>query len=281
VARESRSSSRNTGYGQKVAKRKVAGSNEGRSSDIAVLQRVSRIFDTFSSIHPERTVAEVGRTLSLPTSTVHRILSSLVTVGLLERPSRGRYRLGIRLHELGQSAVFAIDLRERALQHLETLRAEVGQTIQLGILSGTDVVYIHRLEEPLVFTRFVRSGQRVPAYASSSGKVLLAFGESDGILDDIARHGYVRRAPRTITSTARLIDELAGVRARGYAESIEETWPNMASVAVPVLNSAGHAAAAISVAGSLERFDDRARSRAARLAMKASSRLSADLRSRP
>jgi IclR family transcriptional regulator, KDG regulon repressor len=207
-------------------------------------------------------------------------MSSLVTVGLLERPSRGRYRLGIRLHELGQTAVFAIDLRERALPHLETLRREVGHTIQLSILNGTDVVYIHRLEDPSVFTRFVRSGQRIPAYASSSGKVLLEFGESDGILDDITRQGYVRRAPRTITSTARLIDELAAVRALGYAESVEETWPNMASVAVPVLNSAGHAAAAISVAGSIEHFDDRARTRAARLAIKASSKLSADLRGR-
>lgn len=242
------------------------------------MQRMSRILDTFSTVHPERTVAETARTLSLPTSTVHRIMSTLVTVGLLERPSRGRYRLGIRLHELGQTAVFAIDLRERALHHLETLRAEVGHTIQLSILNGIDVVYIHRLEEPRVFTRFVRSGQRVPAYASSSGKVLLAFGGTDGILDDIARRGYVRRAPRTITSTARLIDELAAVRARGYAESIEETWPNMASVAAPVLDNSGRAAAAISVAGSLERFDDRARARAARLAIKASSRLSADVR---
>ena len=263
-----------------MIQQETGNSNETRSSDVLVLQRMSRILATFSSTHPERTVADLARTLSLPTSTVHRIMSSLVTIGLLDRPSRGRYRLGIRLHELGQTAVFAIDLRERALPHLETLRSEVGHTIQLSVLNGTDVVYIHRLEEPSVFTRFVRSGQRIPAYASSSGKVLLEFGESDGILDDITRQGYIRRAPRTITSTARLIDELAAVRARGYAESIEETWPNMASVAVPVLNSAGHAAAAISVAGSLESFDDRARTRAARLAIKASSRLSADLRGR-
>jgi IclR family transcriptional regulator, KDG regulon repressor len=263
-----------------VIQRETASSNEARSSDVAVLQRMSRILDTFSINRPERTVAEVARTLSLPTSTVHRILSSLVTVGLLERPARGRYRLGIRLHELGQTAVFAIDLRERALRYLESLRAEVGHTIQLSILSGTDVVYIHRLEEPSVFTRFVSSGQRIPAYASSSGKVLLAFGESDEALADIARQGFVRRAPRTITSTARLTDELVAVRARGYAESIEETWPSMASVAVPVLNSAGSAAAAISVAGSIERFDDQARTRAALLAIKASSRLSADLRGR-
>jgi IclR family transcriptional regulator, KDG regulon repressor len=241
---------------------------------------MSCILDTFSSLHPEQTVAQVARTLSLPTSTVHRILSSLVTVGMLERPTRGRYRLGIRLHELGQSAVYAIGLRERALRYLETLRVEVGHTIQLGILSGTDVVYIHRLEEPSVVTRFVRSGQRVPAYACSSGKVLLGFGESDAILDDIKRQGYVRRAPRTITSTARLMDELVQVRARGYAESVEETWPNMASVAVPILNSTGHATAAISIAGSLERFNDQARTRAARLAMMASSQLSADLRGR-
>lgn len=249
-----------------------------RSADVAVLMRTSQVLDTFSTSHPERTIAEVARALALPTSTIHRIMSSLVSIGLLERPAKGRYRLGIRLHELGQTAVFAMELRERALRYLEALRADVGHTIQLGIMSSTDVVYIHRLEDPNVITRFVKSGQRIPAYASSSGKVLLAFGDNDAVLDRIAKQGFIRRAPRTIVSMTRLIDELDKVRDRGYAESVEETWPSMASVAVPVMNGSDRAAAAISIAGPLEQFDEQARSRAARLAVKVSRRLSADLR---
>lgn len=250
--------------------RRVAG-------DVAVLHRAGAILDTFDTAHPERTIADVAVATGLPTSTVHRIMSTLASIGLLERPARGVYRLGIRVHELGQTAVFGIELRERAVPFLEELRARVGQTIQLSILSGTDVVYIHRLEEPSIVGRFIKSGQRVPAHASSSGKVLLAFGGAPDVLDAVRAAGMARRAPRTITTMRGLRDELDRVRARGYAESVEETWPNMASVAVPVLDADGRAVAAISVAGSIERFDAPARTAAARRAMTISRRLAADL----
>lgn len=244
---------------------------------MAVLHRASSILDTFTAAQPERSVADVVAATGLPKSTVHRIMSTLASLGLLERPMRGRYRLGIRVHELGQTAVFGIDLRERALPFLESLRAEVGQTIQLSILSGADVVYIHRLEEPRTLARFIRSGQRVPVHASSSGKVLAAFGDTESVLAAVHRQGFERRATRTITSMRSLRAELDAVRARGYAESVEETWPNMASIAVPVLTADGAAVAAISVAGSVERFDDVARQRAARRALLTSRRLTAAL----
>ncbi len=114
----------------------------------------------------------------------------------------------------------------------------------------------------------------MPVHASSSGKVLAAFGDTDGVLDAVRRQGFERRAARTITSMRALRDEVARTRARGYAESVEETWPNMASVAVPVVDASGRAVAAISVAGSLERFDDAARRRAARRAQVIARRMS-------
>jgi DNA-binding IclR family transcriptional regulator len=249
------------------------------SGEIAVLHRASAILDTFTTAQPERTVADVAAATGLATSTAHRIMSTLASLGLLERPLRGRYRLGLRVHELGQTAVFGIDLRERALPFLEALRAEVGQTIQLSILSGADVVYIHRLEEPRTLSRFIRSGQRVPVHASSSGKVLAAFGDTNSVLAAVRQRGFERRAPRTIMSMRALRAELAEVSRRGYAESIEETWPSMASVGVPVLDATGRAVAAISVAGALERFNADDRQRAARRALRTGRLLSTALTS--
>jgi DNA-binding IclR family transcriptional regulator len=253
---------------------------ERSAGDVAVLHRMSAVLDAFSTANPERTVSDVAAATGLPTSTAHRLLATLTTIGVLERPARGRYRLGIRLHELGQTAVFGIELRERALPFLEALRADVGHTIQLSIASGADVVYIHRLEDPTTFTRFVRSGQRVPIYASSSGKVLAAFGDTRTVMIAVQRVGFERRAPRTITSMRRFREEVAAVRSRGYAESVEETWPNMASVAVPVVDATGVAVAAISVAGSIDRFASEARERAARRALLVAARLSAALTGR-
>lgn len=244
-----------------------------------MLLRAGEILATFDAAHPERSIADVAAVTGMPTSTVHRIMSTLATIGFLDRPERGRYRLGLRVHELGQTAVFGIELRERAVPFLEELRSQVGQTIQLSILSGADVVYIHRLEEPRIVGRFIRSGQRVPAHASSSGKVLLAFGGDAQLLAAVRRAGMTRRAPRTIVTMRALRTEIDRVRARGYAESVEETWPNMASIAVPVLNVDGRAVAAISVAGSIERFDGAARTAAARRALPLSRRLAAELTS--
>ena len=128
---------------------------------VRAIERVADLLQCFSHEQPELTVADIARRLGLPASTVHRLLASLVAVELIERPSRGRYRLGLRLHEIGQTAVFGNVLRERGHVHLETLRSRTGHTSQLAVLSGTDVVYIDRLEDSRVFGRFGRSGARV------------------------------------------------------------------------------------------------------------------------
>jgi IclR family transcriptional regulator, KDG regulon repressor len=247
------------------------------SDSVASVERASLILDCFTYEHPERTVSEVSQATGLSSSTAHRLLATLTSVALLERPARGRYRLGVRLHELGQTAVFTTVLREHGHRHLEALRAATGRTTQLAVLSGTDVVYIDRLEDPAMFGRFGRSGQRVPAYACSSGKVLLAFGLPEPDLEAIARTGLTRRAPRTITSLPVLRAELDHTRDRGYAESMEEAWPDMTSIAVPITGPAGGAIAALSIAGPVTSFTDVDRARAARLALTAARTLGREL----
>jgi DNA-binding IclR family transcriptional regulator len=244
---------------------------------VASIKRASLILDCFTYEHPEQTVKEVAAATGLSSSTAHRLLATLTSVALLERPARGRYRLGVRLHELGQTAVFTTVLREHGHRHLEALRAATGHTTQLAILCGTDVVYIDRLEDPAMFGRFGRSGQRLPAYACSSGKALLAFGVSEPDVEAIARTGLTRRAPRTITSLPMLRAELEHTRARGYAESMEEAWPDMTSIAVPIIGPDGGAIAALSIAGPVALFTGGDRARAARLALAAARTLAREL----
>ena len=95
---------------------------------------MSEILDAFTTSQPERTIADVAAVTGLPTSTVHRIMSTLATVGLLERPLRGRYRLGIRVHELGQTAVFGIDLRDQGFWRtsLDVFRADIDRYEELA-----------------------------------------------------------------------------------------------------------------------------------------------------
>lgn len=255
------------------------GARAGRDhGDIAAVRRAVAVLECFDFEHPEQTVASVSIRLDVASSTAHRLLRSLTDVGLLERPARGRYRLGLRAYEMGQAAVLARAWREQGRPHLERLRQQTGHTAQLAILDGTDVVFLDRLEDSAVYRRFGMAGVRMPAHASSSGKALLAFGAPEATVAAIELQGFTRRAARTVTSRALFREMLAHTRAHGYAESLEETAADIASVAAPVLDRSGRAVAALSVAGITARFDAEARQRAARLAVTEATALGAQMR---
>jgi DNA-binding IclR family transcriptional regulator len=215
--------------------------------EVASVRRASQLLEQFSYAEPVLGVSELARRLKTTKGTVHRLVTTLVEEGLLSRVSGGRYRLGLKLFELGQQAVMAQELREIGHRYVEALRQSSGETSHLAVLDGTDALYLERIENPKSFDQMGKFGQRVPAYASSAGKCLLAFGPPD-VLDAVVRRGFQRFARQTIASPAALVSALSAVRANGYASSYEETYPGMASVAAPVLASDGRAVAALSVA---------------------------------
>ena len=214
---------------------------------IASVRKASRLLEQFSYAEPVLGVSELARRLGTSKPTAYRLAATLVQEGLLVRTPTGRYRLGLRLFELGQQAVLAHELREVGHRYVEALRHSSGETSHLAVLDGTDAVYLERMENPQTFGQFGDFGQRVPAYASSSGKCLLAFAPQD-TLEAVARKGFHRFAARTIASPAALKSALGVVRQQGFATSYEETYPGMASVAAPVLASDGRAVAALSIA---------------------------------
>ena len=136
---------------------------------------------------------------------------------------------------------------------LERLRNETGETAHVAVLSGADVVYVDRLESPQMLRVLTRVGRRRPAHATSSGKCLLAFGRPADVAAVLAA-GFPRLGPRTITSKSMLEKALATVRRTGYAVSIEEAAPDVASVAAPIFDGAGECVAAVSVAGPITRI---------------------------
>jgi len=121
------------------------------------------------------------------------------------------------------------------------------------VLSGTDVVYVDRLESPHMLRLLTRVGRRRAAHATSSGKCLLAFGSPSAVTAVVATC-LPRLGPRTITSKSMLDKRLAEVRRTGYATSVDEAAPGMASVAAPIFDGAGECIAAISVAGPVNRM---------------------------
>lgn len=242
---------------------------------LSSVRNAARVLTSFSTEERELGVSELARRLGLGKSTVHRLLVTLSGEGLLEQnPVTGRYRLGLRMYELGSLVSVHLDLHEAATTVLTELRNHTGETVQLAVLDGREVVYVDRLESPHTLRLFGRVGHRNQAHCTATGKALLAHlpdADLDALLDgwELPAH-----TPYTITDSGRLRKELARVRRQGYAENANEAEAGVASVAAPVRDAAGGVVAALSVAGPAMRLDGGSMRRFAGLAIEAADTVS-------
>ena len=202
---------------------------------------------------PELGVSELARRLGIAKSSAHRILTTLVARGYVQRvPERQSYRLGIRLHELGALVASRSRLRDHALPLLENLRAQTGETAHLAVPEGSQMFYVERLESYRGLRFSSRVGRLRPIHLTSSGKAVAAF--NPDVCARACAAGFPPSTPRTIRSEPQFLRCLAETRERGYAFSVEEDEPGLASVAAPVFDRTGVARAAISVAGPVTRM---------------------------
>jgi DNA-binding IclR family transcriptional regulator len=210
---------------------------------------------------------------------VHRLLTTLAAEHLIElNPRSGRYRLGIKVYELGTVVSSHFELHEAVAMYIDDLRAQTGETVHVGVLDGTEVVYIERRESLRTLRHMVDYvGHRNAAHCSACGKVLLAAlpeVELNRLLEDTR---LLARTAHSITDPDRLRGELALVRERGVAENIAESSTSMASVAAPIYDDGGRVIAAISVAGPISRMGDAARRRYATVIVDTAARISEQL----
>jgi IclR family transcriptional regulator, pca regulon regulatory protein len=204
---------------------------------------------------PERSVlglAEIADELRLSRSTTHRYVITLFALGYLEQEASRRYRLGLRVTDLGMSALNATGLREHAHPYLEELRRETSYTVNLAVLDGTEIVYVDRARS---FRRGqskidlgLAPGSRMPAYCTAMGKVLLANLPEREQSELLASMKLTQRGPNTITSKNALRVELEPIREEGFAVNDQELAEGLHSIAVPVRNEARKVVAAVSLA---------------------------------
>lgn len=216
------------------------------SAGESVLHKHLRILDAFDAWHPTLTLSEIADAAGLARSSAHRLVCELEREGLLERLPDRSYRLGVRLWEFASRTPGALGLREIARPWLGAVHERVRQHAQLGIRSGSDVLFIERMSARDAVLNATLIGGRIPLYASSSGLVLLA-DAGEGVVDELIAHGLRRYTDQTITSGSRLRAELRRVRARGYAELAGHIHEESRGVAVPVRGPDGSVYAAMGV----------------------------------
>ena len=228
----------------------VSGAEPGRS----VLGRALAVLDTFSNERSEQTLGAICATTGLPSATAHRLVTELVGWGALERVGRGRYRIGLRLWQLGSLAPGPRTLRDIALPFLHDLLEVTHEVAHLVVRDGEKALYLERLmARPEVQVRS-RVARRLPLHAPGPGKVLLAYAPDD-VVERVLAGPLTRLARNTITDRDALRDALAGIRESGYCISREEMTDGASSVAAPVRGPNGDVVAAISVVVPADRRD--------------------------
>jgi DNA-binding IclR family transcriptional regulator len=219
------------------------------------LDRVVAILDLLGESDNSLSLAEICRQMSLRKSTAHRALMALERTGLIERAPSHRYRLGLKLYDMGNRAVEQIDLRSRVHPYLRKLALRVGHTVHLGVLHKTRVVYIDKIEP---INRHVcissRTGTSNPVYSTSLGKAILAFLPPEQIEQTVAAIQFVTFTSKTLTSGEELTGALERVRRRGFSVDDEEMELGTRCVGAPVFDGAGNAIAAVSVSGPASRL---------------------------
>jgi DNA-binding IclR family transcriptional regulator len=228
--------------------------NDDRTFSLASIDRAMLILAAFDE-QPELALAELARSTKLSEPTALRYATSLATHRFLERdPATGRYRLGMRLFELGHMALRARDPRAVALPHMLRLRSRFEETVNLAMRRGDDLIMIEVLESPRSIRKGARLGDRDVWHASSLGKAVLAQldpGEARALLERQDRRQFT---PQTVTSVERLLDALDPVRAQGFAVDDLENESDLRCVGAAILDRYGAPQYAISIAGPANRL---------------------------
>lgn len=203
-------------------------------------------------------VSEVARELSLSKAVVHRVLITLVANDYLQVDAVSRrYSLGPMALVLGSAYLAQLDLRKLALPRLQELSDRTGETATFSLRNGWSRMYVDQITPDREIKMSVAIGKAYPLHAGSSSKSFLAFMPPDEQDRYLEERQLSPLTSTTIIDPVKLRMDLAEVRERGYAISLEERQAGAASIAAPILDRHGHPISVISICGPVERFRER------------------------
>jgi DNA-binding IclR family transcriptional regulator len=246
------------------------------------VDRTIAILEAVASRAAGMSNAEISRKLDIPKSSASYILRALEKHGYLRRQREtGKYRLGLKILNLGRGALSGVDVREVALPIMRQLVEHVHITSHMAILDGTQAVYVERVESPGFIKMDTWIGRRMEVYSTSVGKALAAHLPEEQVQAILHERGMKRRTPTTITNPTRFLRELELVRERGYAFDDEENSVGVRCVAAPVFNAAGEIEAALNITGTTQQVNKETLPRIIDLVKESARRISTQLGYRP
>jgi len=219
------------------------------SESVRAVERALDILLCFTNQTPELTMTQIAEQVGIHKSTAHRLLATLENKRFIQRDQdTGIYRLGIRLLQMAYLTLEQNDLRRLAVPFMHHLCDLYEENIDLTLLDDTDVVFVNILEGPRRVKLAAAIGQRLPAFATASGKAILGF-MPENLVQRILDRGMPQLTPYTLNSPEFIFENLKSVRALGFAISEQELEEQINAVAAPIFDQDNHPVASIAVAG--------------------------------
>ncbi|VAW94399.1 Transcriptional regulator, IclR family [hydrothermal vent metagenome] len=226
------------------------------TSSIQVIDRMALLLDIIAQYEDTVSLKIISAESELHTSTVYRILSSLIQHQFVERDEAGQYRLGVKLLHLGSHVRQRIGLREQAKPIMQDLRDKLGETVNLTVRENDEVVYVERaISDKMIRVEQV-IGSRAPLHVTAVGKLMLAASGERECRDYALRTGLPAYTKNTITDIDELIHRTAEAKDNGFAYDNEEAEIGVGCIGVLVQSNSGEIAAGLSVSAPIDRRKD-------------------------
>ncbi len=221
-----------------------------RNSGVMIqsVARALEILECFDDSTEVLGISEIAERMNLSKSTVFGLVSTLHKKGYLEQDVVDkRYKLGIRLFELGHLYSLRLNIINEAMPYCEKLSQKYNATVHIGTRDGNEIIYIAKVNRPDSFVVFSQVGKRAPLYCTGVGKGILAFLDEQEIRDYAYQTKYIKYTDNTISNATALINELEKIRINGYSTDSEEIVPGLRCVSAPIFDRNKKPIAAISL----------------------------------
>ena len=245
---------------------------------VRAVERAADVLAALAEVDQPQTLSAIAARAELSIATTFRLVRTLQDRGLvMPKGELGRYTLGFRVLELAHALALQLDVIAISRPFLAAVRDEVNETTGLTVRSGDHWAHAAHVEAYQPVRRVMEIGERAPLYAGCPGKVLLGAASDADIEAYLERTTFVAFSPATPTSASVLREQIAAVRAQGFAESVNERGFGGAGVAAPIRAHDGQVVAALEISGPADRYTAETRARWIKAAVQGAQRISSAL----
>src|SRR6185312_3319534 len=222
---------------------------ESKSAPVGVVTKVLHILETLHDAPAGLQLKDVAQQTGINKSTAYRFLAHLEHEGYVFRDGTGAYAIGVRLARLASGASYQTTLRKLSRPILQQLWRATGETVNLAVLDGREVLYLDVMESSHTFRLVSQVGLRRPVYCTALGKCMLSYIPEEEPQYFFEGMSFERFTPHTIRGAAQLRKEFAAIRQRGYSIDNEEAYLGSRCIGTPIFEASGKITAALSVSG--------------------------------